>query len=44
VINTGTKLAMTVTGLTHAKRYTVKVLAVTKFGVSDPAVTTVAVA
>jgi len=39
-----TTLRMTVAGLTHAKRYTVKVQAITKYGVSDASTTTVAVA
>ena len=43
-VKTGTKLALTVGGLTHAKTYTVKVTATTKYGTSDAAVTKVAVA
>jgi len=43
-VTSATKLQMNVGGLTHAKKYTVKVQAVTKYGLSDAAVTTVAVA
>jgi hypothetical protein len=39
-----TELMMAVTGLSHAKRYTVRVQAITKYGVSDATTTTVPVA
>jgi Fibronectin type III domain len=43
-VKAGTKLALNIGGLTHAKTYTVKVTATTKYGTSDAAVTKVAVA
>ena len=43
-VRTGTSLVMRVAGLAHATKYTVKLSAITKYGVSDPTVTTVPVA
>jgi hypothetical protein len=44
VMRVGTRLALAVAGLTHAKTYTVKITATTKYGTSDGAVTRLAVA
>jgi len=39
-----TPLKLTVTGLAHAKTYTVKLYAITKYGTSDPVIATVPIA
>ena len=44
VFNPSTKLAVAFDGLAHAKMYTVQIVAITKYGSSDPATTTVPVA
>jgi len=43
-VKASTPLKMTIAGLVHAKRYTVKLYAITKYGTSDPVVTTVPIA